>query len=606
MFGALARDLLNLAGPPSVANAAAATTQSLEAYRAYLEGVRALNGWRLGRADSLFERATQADSSFALAYYKRALALGWRSAGDTTQLGLVDRALANGARLPARERALVAAYRDLVSALAAQGQAGNDTAAGPRFIAAQQKYGAIVAANPNDAEAWYGLADAAWHHRPGDARQLAHNWSISRRAFDRTLALDSSFHLAYSHQLDLFRQTANSGSQLVLDGDTVRYLPDAAAQAAYGTQKLEQARAQSRSLAVRYARGWVTSDASPQAYKALADAFVEAGHLDSATLVVEEAMRREESRSPILPYMLANAQTVQDPIRALATLRGALRDYPLAEVRKAEGYDRFFTVLAAANAATTTGALPEMRATAELAAQLQPRLGTPRQAPPTGPVFRFWRIGAELALGVPYPRLRPALDSAVAFVDRFPEPLGKQARQMSAAVPYVAYLATRDTAYAAAARRWWGGQLPIAELDALEALARGDTAAAARLAGTFPDADSTRATTGTLNGMRWFARAEVFAGLGQPQRAVSYYEAMEPQRFNKAGAFDPTWPLWARSLLARAQLYERLGDREKAIANYSRFLELWKEADPVLDPQRRLAREGLARLGGETPADVSR
>jgi serine/threonine-protein kinase len=606
LFGALARDLLNLAGPPSIANAAAATTQSLEAYRAYLEGVRALNGWRLGRADSLFQLATDADSSFALAYYKRALALGWRSAGDTTQLGLVDRALANPSRLPARERALVAAYRDLVSALSAQGQAPTDSTAGPRFIAAQQKYSAIVAGNPNDAEAWYGLADASWHHRPADARQLAHNWSISRRAFDRTLALDSSFHLAYSHQVDLFRQTANNGSLLVLDGDTVRFLPDDAARATYGTQKLEQSRAQSRTLAVRYARGWVTSDASPQAYKALADAFVEANQLDSATAVVEEAMRRPESRSPILPYILANAQTAQDPTRALTTLREALREYPLAELRKAEGYDLFFTVLSAGNAATTTGGLREMRATADLAAQLQPKLGAARGAPPTAPVFRFWRMGAELALGVPYVRLKLALDSAVAFVDRLPEPLGKQARQMSSAIPYVAFLTTRDTSYSAATRRWWGGELPIPELDALEALQRGDTATAARLARTFPDPDSTRGTTGNLNGMRWFARAEVYAGLGQPQRAVAFYETMEPTRFNKGGAFDPAWPLWARSLLARGQLYERLGDREKAVASYSRFLELWKEADPLLDGQRRLAREGLARLRDETPADVAR
>jgi serine/threonine-protein kinase len=71
LFAALARDLLDLAG---VATAGAASsggpasgaeriTSSLAAYRAYLEGVRALNAWRLDRADSLFGAAVAADST---------------------------------------------------------------------------------------------------------------------------------------------------------------------------------------------------------------------------------------------------------------------------------------------------------------------------------------------------------------------------------------------------------------------------------------------------------------------------------------------------------------------------------------------------------------
>ncbi|HEX2717991.1 MAG TPA: hypothetical protein VHM67_09950, partial [Gemmatimonadaceae bacterium] len=191
-------------------------------------------------------------------------------------------------------------------------------------------------------------------------------------------------------------------------------------------------------------------------------------------------------------------------------------------------------------------------------------------------------------------------------LDRWPDPLGRQARQMSSAVPYVVFLATRDSRYADITRRWWGGQLPITELDALEAIARGDRATATRLARSFPDPDSTRASTGNLNGTRWFARAEVWAALGEPQRAVAYYEVMEPMRLNRNQNFDPAWPLWARSFLARGQLYEKLGDRDKAIAAYSRFLDMWKEADPSLDAQRRLAREALARMRGEAPADAPR
>ena len=58
----------------------------------------------------------------------------------------------------------------------------------------------------------------------------------------------------------------------------------------------------------------------------------------------------------------------------------------------------------------------------------------------------------------------------------------------------------------------------------------------------------------------------------------------------------PGWPLYARSFLARGQLYEQLGDRPRAIAAYEEFLKIWKEAAPELRGQVRLAREGIIRL----------
>src|SRR5919108_2965107 len=58
IFDAVARDLLDLAGaPPMRPELARTTTSSLDAYRAYLRGLKALNGWRLAEADSAFERA---------------------------------------------------------------------------------------------------------------------------------------------------------------------------------------------------------------------------------------------------------------------------------------------------------------------------------------------------------------------------------------------------------------------------------------------------------------------------------------------------------------------------------------------------------------------
>jgi tetratricopeptide (TPR) repeat protein len=200
----------------------------------------------------------------------------------------------------------------------------------------------------------------------------------------------------------------------------------------------------------------------------------------------------------------------------------------------------------------------------------------------------------KLGMGVPAAPLRPFVDSGVAFLDRLQEPVGAQARQGSASVPYLAYLATSDPRYLATLRRW-AGDTAYGELQALAALEAGDTAAAAAAARLFPDADSTRRAGAALNPTRWVARAEVLEGLGELRRALAVYEALDPTSIH-GNAGDAGWALYARSFLARGRLHERLGERDRAIAAYERFLALWKEADPVLEPQLREARAGLARL----------
>ena len=61
----------------STVQLASATTSNLGAYRAYLDGVKLLNSWRLAEADREFAKAIHLDTTFALAYHKRALGLGW-------------------------------------------------------------------------------------------------------------------------------------------------------------------------------------------------------------------------------------------------------------------------------------------------------------------------------------------------------------------------------------------------------------------------------------------------------------------------------------------------------------------------------------------------
>ncbi|MBL8980284.1 MAG: hypothetical protein JNM53_17865, partial [Gemmatimonadetes bacterium] len=48
------------------------------------------------------------------------------------------------------------------------------------------------------------------------------------------------------------------------------------------------------------------------------------------------------------------------------------------------------------------------------------------------------------------------------------------------------------------------------------------------------------------------------------------------------------------------ELYEERGDKTRAIEHYTRLLDLWKDADPVLQPTVREIRGRLARLAGES------
>jgi tetratricopeptide (TPR) repeat protein len=56
------------------------------------------------------------------------------------------------------------------------------------------------------------------------------------------------------------------------------------------------------------------------------------------------------------------------------------------------------------------------------------------------------------------------------------------------------------------------------------------------------------------------------------------------------------------ALKRSGELYEAKGDRAKASDRYRRFVELWKDADPELQPGVREVRARLARLATETPS----
>jgi hypothetical protein len=214
------------------------------------------------------------------------------------------------------------------------------------------------------------------------------------------------------------------------------------------------------------------------------------------------------------------------------------------------------------------------------------------------PLARLWPIGVRLAAGVPARQLAGSFASSIASLERLPatNPASFYRRQAMPAL-YVAYLATHDARTLALLRKWRASQQSHAELDALEALDAHDTAKATRLARSFPSADSVRAAHSQLGLPRWIARAKVYEALGDPRAALAAYSVLDPKQLSPMGQADPSWPLYVRSFLWRGQLFEQVNDRTSAVSAYRQFLALWADADSSLEPQREQARAALRRLG---------
>ena len=83
---------------------------------------------------------------------------------------------------------------------------------------------------------------------------------------------------------------------------------------------------------------------------------------------------------------------------------------------------------------------------------------------------------------------------------------------------------------------------------------------------------------------------------GQTDSALAAYETVVT-RSAPYRIFDDSYQL-APTYKRLGELYEAKGDRAKALDYYGRFVDLWKNADPELQPVVRDVRQRLARLGG--------
>jgi tetratricopeptide (TPR) repeat protein len=160
--------------------------------------------------------------------------------------------------------------------------------------------------------------------------------------------------------------------------------------------------------------------------------------------------------------------------------------------------------------------------------------------------------------------------------------------------------ASGDTAAARAALQSFERDLPLmgvmqaagvlAEARGLAAMAAGRPADAIPM---FREADRTYAVCARC-AMINLARA--FDLAGQRDSAIVYFQRFvdTPHTFLFE---DQDW--LAGSFKRLGELYEAAGDLPKAVTNLERFVDLWKDADPELQPKVRDARTRLERIRAE-------
>jgi eukaryotic-like serine/threonine-protein kinase len=99
----------------------------------------------------------------------------------------------------------------------------------------------------------------------------------------------------------------------------------------------------------------------------------------------------------------------------------------------------------------------------------------------------------------------------------------------------------------------------------------------------------------------WFHLGRAYERAAMPDSAVVAYESyLDPAlpplfRVNTDRLFLPG------ALQRAAALHEDAGRSAEAAAHYARFIDLWKDADPELQPQVEAARRALARMTAERP-----
>ena len=549
----LATQLLSqtTSGPTGrVMRVASVTTPSLAAYKAYLDGDAA---FRAGRADSAvaaFGRAVALDTAFALAYYRLSVAAEWATRATLAERA-AEQAVRHSARLADHDRLLLRAL------LATRRGAAPE---------AEGLYRSILGTYPDDIEAWNQLGEVLFHYGPTLGRPVAE----SRVPFEPVLYFEPGHVSAMLH---LARIAALEGRMRSVDslvGSILRLSPSS-----------------DRDLEMRALRAYASRDVAAQA-----------------------RLQADAARAPdgLLTLAVWDVAVFVGDLDGAAALAQALGDPGRSRDARAAGYATL------AYLALAQGKVDAARSELQRAAAAEPVRAleygtllelTPFAAPRRSALETARRALQRLDAGAVPASALPAVyfnahDGLHALLRTYLLGLvSTRLGDLPAAEKYAAALARQQgPASAAALPRDWA-----LEIRAGVAMARGSPGTARALLNkrTGESWYEYHFSSPFLAGSRArFLQADLAAaaatGEEDVRRAITLLSAFEAY-----SPFDLIYAAPAR--LRRAALYERLGDRRAAAADYAAVLKVWKDCDAEFRSQLDSARTGLARVAqtGDAP-----
>jgi eukaryotic-like serine/threonine-protein kinase len=582
LFDQLAARLLDLSGAPGELRTgiAAATTASLEAYRAYLNGTELLNRWDLAAAERELRRATASDTTFGLAYYKLALTRGWLAGPkDSIADQAMVRAMAHSGNLPAHDRTVIRAYNAFLSM---------------EYASSRALYQQLITRDTTDADAWYGLGEAWFHDGMGPS---APHWTQALKAFRRTLTLDPDYALAYDHVGAMLNEASKKDVYIaLLPGDSFVMTHGADGRPVLDSVARTAAARRAREASVALARSWVASQpATVRASGAMVDAYLAAGNHAGALAEVAR-FRQMRPEHPELPFVEARIRFAAGEIdRAAATLRGALDTVTSKDFRPYEGTPTVLGDLAAAaNVFAYQGDLTNAAKAIDLAAQVR-REVYPQLNMGEGPTSEYWRRQAMsdlyAAVGAPAASMRRIWQSAAEAGRSAPPEKRKEIVYSGATAAVGLFTGPEGDQTALTELMAMTGETPVKEIRALMAISHQDSASARR---ALAEPDSLSKTPYRI--YRRPLAAQAYFVLGDYRTALELLDSFEPEALASRG-FDARWGIVGRVRLLRAEAHEKLGHRAEARQQYRAALAQWKSADPALLPYIKQAEQGLARLG---------
>jgi DNA-binding SARP family transcriptional activator len=529
--------------------AAALTTGSLPALRAFLDGEHHFQRAEFGPAVEAFRRATTEDTTFALGFYRLSVAADWASHPHFPTSAL-NRAMELVGTLPEHDQLLVralAAWR------------------GGRGAEATGLYRMVVSLYPDDAEAWYQLGEAIYHAGPGFGLSVLD----ARQPFERALqfrlgARESLVHLVRLAAKAKDRAAVDSLVQRVVAMDSTRDVTE-----------------------LRLFRALVLGQRDS------------AGSLlDSLANSPDEAVLSAAWRAGVFAEDFEGAAALARLL--IAPSRGpdyqATGRWYVAALELAGG--RWKTARATL-APGWSSSMPNGYSNGRPAA-------APDLRPGSADALHAGHLGLMAAM--PLLSLSPdELASLRARVSAWPEPPSYLAEWSNLWQPRF-----RDFVLGVLSARAGDTAAVNQHAIRLEALRSDPTlgvtarilaltlrAEVARSAGKPAEAIALLESAPAEGGMASvlgsraydrFLRAELLRELGRHDEAFRWYAT-------QGQTIVPELIYLAPAELRQAQIHERRGDRARAAGHYRRFIELWHDADAELQPVVADARRRLNRLG---------